>query len=149
MKKILIIILLVLGCDDPPTEHTHIEDRGRCVIRWNETMRNEWITCQMESNQWYGRWHYYDDLTEEICYMKESPKVEQYDFEEISIFSDQYTVLHSIGPYYVSSWTTDQTCEDFCSNKEENHDDDVCNGECWENNERIYSSYGDGLVYIP
>ena len=28
MKKLLLIILLIVGCDNAPTEHTHEEDCG-------------------------------------------------------------------------------------------------------------------------
>ena len=57
MKKLLLAIVLIAGCDYAPTEHTH---EGVCGRKWHSTVS--------QSYRCYPDWDEKDCLTEELKY---------------------------------------------------------------------------------
>ena len=109
MKKLLIIALLFWGCDYAPTEHTHDDTTGICVLTpktISDTELNEY-ECIKE-----GEYQYKNDAGEPTINVDGDSTyiIDEYYCEFNSIINSMDPTPKPINIY----WISDASCQAYC-----------------------------------
>ena len=110
MKKLLIIALMFWGCDYAPTEHTHDDTMGICVMVSPITHQDG---TPVEDNEYTcitgGEYQFSNDDESDSDNNADTYIVDEYHCELNKIF----IFVEFSAPFYVS-WISDASCEVYC-----------------------------------